>query len=162
MAKIKSDFWKSDWFLGLVIALVFLFLRGGDLLQSLERKAYDLGVKASSKEPNKQIAIIAIDDQSINNIGRWPWSRDIHAKMTDLLAGAKVKVIGNTVFFFEAQQDPGLVYINKLMDLYGGKPAAAQAAPAAVAGAGVWIGADTGTSRVLLRDWFRVLQRSGV
>ena len=143
MAKIKSDFWKSDWFLGLVIALVFLFLRGGDLLQSLERKAYDLGVKASSKEPNKQIAIIAIDDQSINNIGRWPWSRDIHAKMTDLLAGAKVKVIGNTVFFFEAQQDPGLVYINKLMDLYGGKPAVAQATPAAVSGAGAATAAPT-------------------
>ena len=128
---IKGDFWKTDWFLGLVIAFLFLFLRGGDLLQSLERKAYDMGVKASSKIPNDKIAIIAIDDQSINNIGRWPWSRDIHAKMTDLLAGAKVKVIGNTVFFFEAQQDPGLTYINKLMELYGkSAPAPAPAADA--------------------------------
>ncbi len=138
MAKIKSDFWKADWFLGVVIALVFLFAKGGDLLQSLERKAYDLGVKASSKNPNDKIAIIAIDDQSINNIGRWPWSRDIHAKMTDLLAGAKVKVIGNTVFFFEPQQDPGIVYINKLMELYGkGVPGATTALPAggAVSGA---------------------------
>ena len=119
MAKIKGDFWKSDWFLGLVIAVVFLFTKGGDLLQSLERKAYDLGVKASSKKPNEKIAIIAIDDQSINNIGRWPWSRDIHARMTDILTAAKPKVIGNTVFFFEPQQDPGLVYINKMLELYG-------------------------------------------
>ena len=119
MAKIKGDFWKSDWFLGLVIAIVFLVARGSsDLLQSLERKAYDLGVKASAKSPNDKIAIIAIDDQSINNIGRWPWSRDVHAKMADLLAGAKAKVIGNTVFFFEPQQDPGLVYINKMLDIY--------------------------------------------
>ena len=116
---IKGDFWKTDWFLGMVIAIVFLFLRGGDLLQSLERKAYDMGVKASSKNPNEKIAIIAIDDQSINNIGRWPWSRDVHAKMTDMLAGAKVKVIGNTVFFFEPQQDPGLAYVNKLLEMYG-------------------------------------------
>ena len=45
--------------------------------------------------------------QSIANIGRWPWSRDVHAKMTELLAGAKAKVIGNTVFFSEPQVDPG-------------------------------------------------------
>ena len=137
---IKGDFWKTDWFLGLVIAILFLFLRGGDLLQSLERKAYDMGVKASSKNPNDKIAIIAIDDQSINNIGRWPWSRDIHAKMTDMLAGAKVKVIGNTVFFFEPQQDPGLAYVNKLLEMYGKTlPAAIPVAPAtgAVSGAPV-------------------------
>ena len=131
MAKIKGDFWKSDWFLGLVIAIVFLVARGSsDLLQSLERKAYDLGVKASSKNPNDKIAIIAIDDQSINNIGRWPWSREVHAKMADLLAGAKAKVIGNTVFFFEPQQDPGLVYINKMLDIYAKSTGAST--PAAV------------------------------
>jgi serine/threonine-protein kinase len=119
MAKVKSDFWKSDWFIGVVIAVLMLAFKNGDLLQSLERKAYDLGVKASSKSPNDRIAIIAIDDTSINNIGRWPWSRDVHAKMTDMLAGAKAKVIGNTVFFFEPQQDPGLAYINKLLEIYG-------------------------------------------
>ncbi len=124
MAKVKGDFWRSDWFIGLVIAVLMLAFKNGDLLQSLERKAYDLGVKASSRAPNDRVAIIAIDDQSIANIGRWPWSRDIHAKMTDMLAAAKVKVIGNTVFFFEPQQDPGLVYINKLLELY------AKAAPA--------------------------------
>jgi serine/threonine-protein kinase len=130
MAKLKGDFWKSDWFIGVVIAILMLAFKNGDLLQSLERKAYDLGVKASSKSPNDRIAIIAIDDQSINNIGRWPWSRDIHAKMTDMLTASKAKVIGNTVFFFEPQQDPGLVYINKLMELYG-KTASQTSAPGA-------------------------------
>ena len=131
MAKIKSDFWKTDWFLGVVIVVLMFFFRGGDLMQSLERKAYDLGVKSSSKNPNDKIAIIAIDDQSINNIGRWPWSRDVHAKMTDLLSGAKAKVIGNTVFFFEPQIDPGLVYITKLLELSGGTSiGAAPATPA--------------------------------
>ncbi|MFN0161148.1 MAG: CHASE2 domain-containing protein, partial [Burkholderiales bacterium] len=127
--KLKGDFWKSDWFLGVVILILILAFKNGELLQSLERKAYDLGVKASSKEPNKNIAIIAIDDTSINNIGRWPWSRDIHAKMADMLSAAKVRVIGNTVFFFEEQKDPGLVYIGKLSELFGkisGDPSAAQ------------------------------------
>ena len=113
---MKKTFWKSDWFAGLVISLLFLFAGSSAFLQSLERKAYDLGVQASSRNAGDKIAIIAIDDQSIANIGRWPWSRDIHAKMTDMLAGAHAKVIGNTVFFVEPQLDPGLAYINKLAE----------------------------------------------
>jgi serine/threonine-protein kinase len=114
----KRAFWKTDWFLVLIVAIVLFFAGGGDLIQSLERKAYDLGVKASSRHPSEKVAVIAIDDQSIDNIGRWPWSREVHAKMIDILAGAKAKVIGNTVFFSEPQVDPGLNYINKLTQLY--------------------------------------------
>ncbi|MCO5097792.1 MAG: serine/threonine-protein kinase [Rhodocyclaceae bacterium] len=116
---MAKRFWKTDWFIGVVVSLVMLFAGGGELLQSLERKAYDLGVGAISREPSGKIAIIAIDKQSIDNLGRWPWSRDVHAKMIDGLAAAKAKVIASTVFFAEAQVDPGLTYINKLIDLYG-------------------------------------------
>ncbi|BCM24176.1 CHASE2 domain-containing serine/threonine-protein kinase [Methyloradius palustris] len=119
---MKKTFWKSDWFAGLVISLLFLFAGGTAILQSLERKAYDLGVEASSRNPGDKIAIIAIDDQSIANIGRWPWSREVHAKMIDLLAGAHAKVIGNTVFFIEPQIDPGLSYINKLAEVVANAP----------------------------------------
>ena len=85
----KGAFWKADWFLGLIIVIVVLvFNRVSDLIPSLERKAYDLGVKATSKIPSDKIAVIAIDDQSISNIGRWPWSREVHAKMIDKLADA--------------------------------------------------------------------------
>ncbi|HUL40796.1 MAG TPA: serine/threonine-protein kinase [Burkholderiales bacterium] len=114
----KSAFWKADWFLVLIVAIVLFLMGGGDLIQSLERKAYDLGVQATSRIPSSKVAVIAIDDRSIENIGRWPWSREVHAKMIDLLAGAKAKVIGYTVFFSEPQVDPGLNYINKLTQLY--------------------------------------------
>ena len=113
----KLSFWKADWFLGLLVAIVMLIAARGDLIQSLERKAYDLGVKAASRTPSDRIAIIAIDDASIANIGRWPWSRDVHARMIDLLGGAKAKVIANTTFFFEPQRDAGLGYIEKLIAL---------------------------------------------
>ncbi|HUL91981.1 MAG TPA: serine/threonine-protein kinase [Burkholderiales bacterium] len=114
----KAGFWKKDWFLGLVVSLVLLFVGGGQLIQGLERAAYDWGVKASSRTPSDKVAIIAIDKQSIDNIGRWPWSREIHAKMIERLASAKAKVIGYTVFFSEPQLDPGLTYINRLLDTY--------------------------------------------
>ena len=44
--------------------------------------------------------------------------------MTDILAGAKAKVISNNAFFFEPQIDPGLAYINKLMEIYNAGGAA--------------------------------------
>ncbi len=125
----RLDFWKSDWFLCIIVSLLVLIAANGDLVQSLERKAYDLGVQAASRTPSDKIAIIAIDDQSIANIGRWPWSREVLARMTDTLAGAQTKVIGFGTFFFDPQIDSGLVYINKLLQLY--EPLAAPGAPGA-------------------------------
>ena len=118
----RLDFWRADWLLGVVVALVVLALSGRDLIQSLERKAYDLGVQATTRVPSDRVAIIAIDESSISNIGRWPWSREIHARMIDALAGAKAKVIVNSTFFFEPQVDAGLGYIGKLLELYRNIP----------------------------------------
>jgi serine/threonine-protein kinase len=115
----KLGFWKSDGFLGVALAIAMFVAAYGDLVQSLERKAYDLGVRAASRVPSDKIAVIAIDEQSIANIGRWPWPRDVHARMTDIIAGANAKVIANGTFFFEPQLDPGLLYINKLLDRRG-------------------------------------------
>ncbi len=114
----KGGFWRKDWFLGLAVALVLFFAAGTDLIQSLERKAYDLGVRATDRVPSDRIAVIAIDDASIANIGRWPWPRDVHARLTALLAGGKAKVLGNLVFFTEPQLDPGLAYVNQLLAEY--------------------------------------------
>ena len=128
---MKSGFWKKDWFLSLVVTLVLLFTGGSDLIQSLERTAYDWGVRATSRTPSDKVVVIAIDDASIRNIGRWPWSRDVHARLTDALSKAKAKVIGNIVFFSEPQVDPGFGYIGKLIEIYGrlvaANPAGAQA-----------------------------------
>jgi eukaryotic-like serine/threonine-protein kinase len=116
---MKTAFWKSDWFLGLVIAIALLgFARMSGFIPGLERWAYDLGVKMSSKSPSERIAVIAIDEQSIANIGRWPWPREVQAKLIDKLTEARAKVIGNTTFFFEPQKDPGLAYVERMQAIY--------------------------------------------
>jgi serine/threonine-protein kinase len=114
----KAGFWRKDWFLGLVVSLVLLAAGGTQLIEGLERFAYDWGVRASARTPSDKISVIAIDKRSIDNIGRWPWSREIHAKMIESLAIAKPKVIGYTVFFSEPQIDPGLTYVNRLLEAY--------------------------------------------
>ena len=133
----KFDFWKTDWFLGVtVVIVVALFNRFSDLVPSLERKAYDLGVNATTRTPSDKIAVIAIDEASIRSIGRWPWPRDVQARMTDLLAQAKVKVIGSTILLSEPQVDPGYQYVVQLQELAAkaaepGGPAAESVAPIA-------------------------------
>ncbi|MGP1678099.1 MAG: CHASE2 domain-containing serine/threonine-protein kinase [Burkholderiales bacterium] len=132
----KAGFWKTDWFLGVaVVVCVALLNQTTDLIPSLERKAYDLGVTATSRTPLDKIAVIAIDEQSLANLGRWPWSREVLAKLTDSLSAAKAKVIAYTVLFSEPQTDPGYIYVTKLLDLTGARavpaaPADAAAAPA--------------------------------
>ena len=122
----KTAFWKADWFLGIVVALGLLVASSSDLIQGLERQAYDLGVRATNLAPSQRVAVIAIDDQSIENIGRWPWSREIHAQMIAKLKKAGAKVVGYAVFFSEPQVDPGLAYVHKLAELYQGLPPAQQ------------------------------------
>jgi eukaryotic-like serine/threonine-protein kinase len=115
---MKNGVFKSDWFTGLIITFVFLIFAGSDFIASIERSAYDFGVRSSSRIPSDKIAIIAIDDQSIDNIGRWPWSRDIHAQMHDILAAGGAKAVGQTVFFSEPQIDPGLQFIRELKEAF--------------------------------------------
>lgn len=115
---MKSVFWKKDWFVGVVFSILFIVTANSDFLQSLEREAYDLGMRATERVPSDKVAIIAIDDQSIANLGRWPWPRDIQAQLLETLAKAKTKVVGNTVFYTEPQLDRGNNAIYELLKLF--------------------------------------------
>ncbi len=114
----NAQFWRADWFAGVAIVLAVLVLnQATDLIGGLERRFYDFGSTSTSRQPSDRIAIIAIDDQSIANIGRWPWPRDIHAKLIDQLSQAKAKTIVETVFFIEPQVDRGLGFIRQMKAL---------------------------------------------
>ncbi|MDH3388299.1 MAG: serine/threonine-protein kinase [Gammaproteobacteria bacterium] len=115
---MKTRFWSSDWFAGLLITIVVVVFSGTAPFQSLERTFYDWGVRSTDLLPSEKISVIAIDDQSINNIGRWPWPRDLHAELINRLADGGAKVIGQTVFFLEPQVDPGTLYIRELIEFF--------------------------------------------
>ncbi|TNF98333.1 MAG: CHASE2 domain-containing protein [Gammaproteobacteria bacterium] len=114
----KRTFWKSDWFLGLLVSFAFIFSLGSDWLAGIERWAYDFGVRSTEREPAKNIAVIAIDDQSIANIGRWPWPRDLHAQILGELKNVGAKVIGPSILFSEAQQDTGVQYLQAIQEMF--------------------------------------------
>lgn len=53
------------------------------------------------REPSGNIVIVAIDDKSIQAIGRWPWSRAVHAEMVDKLTAFGARTIGYDLNFSE-------------------------------------------------------------
>lgn len=115
-----AAFWRTDWFAGVAIVVAAFVLHAStDFIGTLERRFYDFASTSNARQPSDRIAVIAIDDQSIANIGRWPWQRDVHAKLIDLLAQAKAKTIVQTVFFLEPQMDPGLGFIRKMREVLG-------------------------------------------
>ncbi|TFZ01968.1 CHASE2 domain-containing serine/threonine-protein kinase [Ramlibacter humi] len=116
----RRQFWRADWFIGAAIVVaVFVLWKATGLFEALERRFYDTASSQSSRQPSDRIAVIAIDDQSIANIGRWPWPRDVHAELIDKLAAAKAKTIVYNSFFFEPQTERGLVIVRKIKEALG-------------------------------------------
>ncbi|MFN3712780.1 MAG: CHASE2 domain-containing serine/threonine-protein kinase [Alcanivoracaceae bacterium] len=111
---MKRKFWTSDWFAVVIITLLMITLSRSGPLSGLELATYDLGVRSADRNPGTRVAVLAIDDQSIDNLGRWPWPRDILAGMIDKLHGAGAKVVGLSIFLSEPQTDPGLKEIRDL------------------------------------------------
>ena len=111
----NKGFWLRDGVIAAAIALVVLFLHYfSNITDDLERRFYDTSSTHIARQAAPNIAIIAIDDDSIANIGRWPWPRDTHAKLINKLAQAQTKAIGYTVFLSEPQTDKGLDYIEQI------------------------------------------------
>ena len=113
----------TDAMLALVVAAVVVLAHAGtQFFSGLERQLYDAASTMTSRQPSDRIAIIAIDDTSIANIGRWPWPREVHARLIDQLSEGGAKIIAHTVFFFEPQTDRGLDSLRELREELGGQP----------------------------------------
>ncbi len=104
--------------LSLALTLAFLLHVGGvvniPILTSLENQAYDTRLKITLPEHvDKQVVIVDIDEKSLNEIGQWPWNRNILAKINDVLFDYyQIKAIGYDIVFAEEDIDEGA----KLLD----------------------------------------------
>lgn len=72
----------------------------------LDRVIYDLGLATWTRPVPEGITVIAIDDRSIDAIGRWPWSRAVHATLLHRLAEARPRAVALDLVLSEPDPDP--------------------------------------------------------
>ena len=106
--------------LSLALTAVFLLHVGGvihiPILTSLENQAYDSRLKITLPEQvDRQVVIIDIDEKSLDEIGQWPWNRNVLAKINDALFDYyQIKVIGYDIVFAEEDIDEGAKLLDKM------------------------------------------------
>jgi CHASE2 domain-containing sensor protein/signal transduction histidine kinase len=94
-----------EWWLITIGLLIFAAVAiRGDWLGRLDASLYDQAMRVWQRPASTDVIIIGIDEASLNQIGRWPWSRAVHATLLDKVASQKPKVIALDLILVEADR----------------------------------------------------------
>ncbi len=87
-----------------------------DVLQNLEDIIYDARLRATMPGTlDERIVIVDLDEKSLAEVGRWPWSRNKLAALTDELFGQQqIALLGFDVVFAEPDDSSGLKQLTAL------------------------------------------------
>lgn len=113
LTRIKATSWAVMAAATALLAVLFTLLSSGPSapLAPIELWAHDAWVVAqwrhNTAERNlEKVVLIAIDDTSLAEFGRWPWDRRIIAQGLGKLASLGSPVIGIDLMFSEPSHDP--------------------------------------------------------
>ncbi len=103
-----------------LITLSFLaekadFFRSG-VIDTVENQLYDLRVRMTMpNDMDKRIVIVDIDEKSLQEIGRWPWSRIHVARLIDSLFDTyQIQILGFDIVFPEPDNSSGLKTLQEI------------------------------------------------
>ena len=106
--------------LSLLIVVFFLLHAAGGFrwafFESLEAQSYDFRLRSTMPNTvDRQVVIVDLDERSLAEFGRWPWSRHILADMVDILFDHyNIRVLGFDVVFAEPDQSSGIKTLESL------------------------------------------------
>ena len=87
-------------------AVVILLVLSG-ITWRADTALYDLLVQRSAHTADERILVVAVDEKSLAELGRWPWSRRVHAQLIDALSASGAKSIALDILLSEpALYDP--------------------------------------------------------
>ena len=104
-----------------LIPLLFALMHASGILpvgvlQRLDNIIYDARLRATMPQTiDERIVIVDIDEKSLAEIGRWPWSRNKLADLVDeLFELQKIALLGLDLVFAEQDDSSGLKRIKLL------------------------------------------------
>jgi CHASE2 domain-containing sensor protein/signal transduction histidine kinase len=92
----------AEWgLLTLVLLALIAALGQWQTTVRLDRLVQDATMRLQYRPPHPDIVLVAIDEQSIAAIGRWPWRRALHAELLNQLGRHGPAAIGLDILFTE-------------------------------------------------------------
>lgn len=89
-----------------ICALIVLGLARAGLFSRADAAVHDAFMTAAAASPpDERIVLVAIDNRSLEALGRWPWPRTLHARLIDRLTDAGVAAAAIDVLFIEPTPD---------------------------------------------------------
>ena len=114
----KLDINTRDLAVGIIITAIFIFLSfiSFGAFESLERILYGIEMRLalSPSMGASKIAIVNIDEKSLDKLGSWPWPRSLIADMVTILKDNGARLIGLNIDFNEMEKNQGLEEIKGL------------------------------------------------
>ena len=84
-----------------LFALTWIGLQDPQVKEILRLKSFDLLLQSQEKEISQDIAIVTIDEKSIEKYGQWPWNREVLAETIIKLRSQGAGVIVMPILFSE-------------------------------------------------------------
>jgi adenylate cyclase len=119
--KVRSKVRKygARWALGLVLtAAALLYTMGVWTSHSIERQdtiIADLRMRLEPPQLDRRIVIVDIDAKSLGEVGRFPWSRNVLARLVDQLVGRyHAAAVGFDISFPEPDTSSGYAVLEQL------------------------------------------------
>ena len=96
---------QAPWLVGVLVVLALAWGRPAGVTR-LDLLVYDMLIPQRHPAADPAI-VVAIDDESLASLGRWPWPRATHAALIEQLSAAGASAIGIALIFSEPDaKDP--------------------------------------------------------
>ena len=95
----------TPWTMGLILCALLLLIQASALPERLNLWLFDTVSTAVPATPSDDVAIVAVDELSLDRLGRWPWQRSIHAELIRKLDAAGAHTIVFDILFPETSPD---------------------------------------------------------
>src|SRR5436853_5936965 len=100
----KQRTWSQTFGLAAILFVLVLAFSTLPVIRDSEVRLTDTFFRlAPAPKEQSSVVLVLIDDESLNQYGRWPWSRELLAQLTRNLARANASVIGLDILLPEPQ-----------------------------------------------------------
>jgi CHASE2 domain-containing sensor protein len=98
-----------EWVIVSAVALAIVGLTTAtDGNTRADRLIYDRFMRLQAQNAPSDVVIIAIDEKSLEQLGRWPWPRRFHAQLLQQLAAAQPSVLALDILLPETSNDASI------------------------------------------------------